>query len=95
MERPHSYRSGIPVLYVYYGSFHVLFIAEIRLQIIRRKCYESTETDRADLPGRICLEFIRTSLLQRIFQFRKPAYPGSYATAGTGLRDRLTDRIIR
>ena len=54
-----------------------------------------TETDRADLPGRICLEFIRTSLLQRIFQFRKPAYPGGYAAAGTGLRDRLTDRIIR
>lgn len=27
-------------------------------------------------------------LLQRIFQFRKPAYPGGYAAAGTGLRDR-------
>ena len=58
------------------GVSMFFFIAEIRLQIIRRKCYESTETDRADLPGRICLEFIRTSLLQRIFQFRKPAYPG-------------------
>ena len=72
-----------------------MFIMGVSMFFSLRKRYESTETDRADLPGRICLEFIRTSLLQRIFQFRKPAYPGSYAAAGTGLRDRLTDRIIR
>lgn len=29
LERPHSYRSGLSVLYVHHGSFDVLFIAEI------------------------------------------------------------------
>lgn len=92
MERFDTDRSGISVLYVHYGSFHVLLLTQIQLQTLQRKRYKNTETDRAYLPGRIRTEYFLTYLLQRILPFRKSTHPGSDATPCTGLWYRFTDR---